>query len=142
MPLGRPSISTPNDNSLRAMQTAISNIRQRIEGLEAAAGLTSTIATANAINVSINALRAQIAQLQAASSGLGNAPTGFVVFDRLTNTESTLVLQAGANITISNPDGRGAVVIASTAEGGGDDVLYDNEGRAGLASDGGAIFRS
>lgn len=50
-------------------------------------------------------------------------------------------LVAGSNITIANPDGvDGNPVIASTASGGGDSVLYDSTGRALLTADGRALL--
>jgi len=54
---------------------------------------------------------------------------------------TTRTLQAGANITITNPDGvNGDPVISSTATGGGDSVIYDHTGRAMLTGDGRAFL--
>ncbi len=51
--LGKPSITTPNALDLRALQTAVSNIRQRIEALEGALGAaTSTVQSAAQISLS------------------------------------------------------------------------------------------
>jgi hypothetical protein len=50
-------------------------------------------------------------------------------------------LVAGSNITIANPDGvDGNPVIASTASGGGDSIIYDHTGRAMLTGDGKAFL--
>lgn len=66
MALGSPSITTPNALDLRAIQAAISNARQRIEGIEAsitqASGTVSAAGNASATN--INTLRNQLAALQ------------------------------------------------------------------------------
>jgi hypothetical protein len=75
MTLGSPSITTPPALNLRALQTAVSNIRQRLEAAEAA--LTSAGATASQSNTSalnqINALQQQLTALAARVLALENA---------------------------------------------------------------------
>lgn len=74
MVLGSPAIPTPNQIELRAIQTAISNARQRIEALERAVNTNTD--TAGAANVAaktqsngllalINALTVRVAALEA-----------------------------------------------------------------------------
>jgi hypothetical protein len=63
--LGTPAIGTPNQLELRAVQTAVSNIRQRIEALE-----TVTTGTVTQANTTTNASAAGIAQLRAMLAAL------------------------------------------------------------------------
>lgn len=150
--LGFPAISTPNKIDLRAVQTAISNARQRIEQLEQFVALlqssTSSSTTASPSSVTLNALRAQIAALTQRVTALENQfvgdDAGIVVWNGAALV--TRVLGAGANISITNADGVSSnPVISATGGGGGDGgdvILYDDEGRAALAADGGAIFEA
>lgn len=59
---GKPSITTPNALDLRAIAGAISNIRQRIEQIEAAAEVT--VSTSSATNGTTNSTSAQISNLR------------------------------------------------------------------------------
>lgn len=83
MPLGSPSISTPNALNLRALQTAIGNIRQRLEAAETTittAGSVSNQATASAVGI-INQLQAQLNALAVRVLALENATeTDFGVY--------------------------------------------------------------
>ncbi len=60
---GKPAIAAPNQLDLRALQTAISNTRQRIEQLEAA---VNTLSLSGASATTIAQMQGQIAALQQA----------------------------------------------------------------------------
>jgi hypothetical protein len=143
MPLGSPSINTPNKLDLRALQTAISNTRQRIEALEAEVQTATNIANSggttstnlNTLRQQVQALTTRVTALEALFAQLTSP--GFVAWSGTALTARTLV--AGNDITITNPTGLGDPVIASTAKGG-DRVLYDNLGQAMLTNDGQALL--
>lgn len=144
--LGFPAISTPNALDLRSVQTAISNARQRIEKLEAliATLQSSTNTGGTPTSVSLSALKAQLAALTKRvvtieNWFLGDDP-GIVVW--LGSSLGTRVLEAGDNITITNPNGQLGNPVISSEGGGGDNVLYDNTGRAMLTWAGQAILVS
>jgi hypothetical protein len=65
--IGKPSISDVRSVDVRTVATTVGNIRQRIEGLEAALATTSATAnaSANTGSTQFNVLRSLIAQLQA-----------------------------------------------------------------------------
>ncbi len=64
MALGSPAINTPNALDLRALQTAISNTRQRIEQLEKQLGTVSSTAASATSTVSLSAILSKLAALQ------------------------------------------------------------------------------
>jgi len=109
MALGSPSITTPNALDLRVLQTAIQNIRQRIEAAEAVIGTTSSTvrAQANSQNSSgsFGALLAQLTTLALRVSALENTNS--------TDIESFL---AGETITL----GQGVVPIDALSVGAAD----------------------
>jgi hypothetical protein len=149
MSFGAPSITTPGKFDLRVVQAAVSNIRRRIEILEAAVVILQNAgggASADA-TAAIAALQAQITALNnligvpanAALTALMAGADGIVVHSGTSLIARSLT--AGANITITYPDGvAGNPVIASTASGGGDSVLYDDTGRAILTDTGHVIL--
>jgi hypothetical protein len=53
---------------------------------------------------------------------------------------TTRTLQAGANITITNPDGVGGDPVVSATAAGGDTFIWDNTGRTILTEDGNALL--
>lgn len=126
--LGTPAITTPKVLELRPLQDAISNTRQRIEALERAltavaaqAGQTAYAGTGGASNATIAALQVQIATL----------------------TTTVNSLQATIDALLALDDGYVTItsgVLGSTAVASGDDVLYDDTGRALLTGDGRAIL--
>jgi hypothetical protein len=61
--LGKPSITTPNALDLRVLQTAVSNIRQRIEAIEGSLGVT-VAATTSTSSVSLANILSKLALLQ------------------------------------------------------------------------------
>jgi hypothetical protein len=142
--LGTPSISDPRANDLRAFQTAVSNIRQRIEAIETQAAQNTGAATSstNISSLVLNTLRAQLAALQANLSALeqGLTTPGMVTWDG--TTLNTRILQGAGGIVITNPDGLSGDPVITGGGGSADSVLYDNEGRAGLDTAGGAIYMS
>ena len=75
--LGKPAINTPNALDLRALQTAISNTRQRIEALEAQLGITSSMAqtTSSTTTTNLNSILTQLSMLAARIAVLENATT-------------------------------------------------------------------
>lgn len=81
MPLGRPSISDPRVFDLRAFQNSVSNIRQRIEALEAA---VSVLQNAGGGTGSTAFLQAQITALQQI---VNNLPTPSTVGTSLVYVE-------------------------------------------------------
>jgi hypothetical protein len=145
MSFGAPSITTPGKFELRVVQTAVSNIRRRIELLEGAltvlqsAGGTSNDAAIAALQAQITALTLAIGiPANQALVALMAGSDGIVVHSGASLI--TRSLTAGANITITYPDGvSGNPVIASTASGG-DTVLYDDIGHAMLTDTGHAIL--
>ncbi len=145
MAIGKPSISDVRTLDVRALATTISNIRQRFEALEAALTLaTSTSnATATSNNSALALIRQQIAALQQAIASLGGLiglPSGIEVWDAGQTKTITRVLAEGAGIAIANPTGVGGdPTITSLPQ---DFVLYDNEGRAALTSEGDAILKA
>jgi len=148
MSLGAPSITTPNQVDLRAIQSAVINTRRRIEIIE---GLISSLSTSGGGTSSVTvaalaALQAQIVQLgapdaaSAALTALMAGSDGFVV-----HTGAALIvrsLTAGTDIAITYPDGvSGNPVISSTAlASAGDIVLYDDIGQTILTDTGRAIL--
>ena len=75
--LGKPAIPTPNALDLRALQTAISNTRQRIEALEAQLGIASSMAqtTSSTTTTNLNSILTQLSVLAARIAVLENATT-------------------------------------------------------------------
>ncbi len=126
--LGRPAITAPKVLELRPLQDAIMSARQRIEALERAltavagqAGQTaytgggaSTVSTAG-LQAQITALDAEMNALQATIDGLLSLADGYV--------------------TIT-----GGVLGSGPVTQGGDNVLYDDTGRALLTGDGRALL--
>jgi len=104
----KPAIPTPNAIELRAVQTAISNARQRIEAIEASLGTVSaTVQAASGSSVSLNALRAEVATLEGQISALqalmANPANGIVVKNGAALITRTLV--GLGSVTITNADG-------------------------------------
>jgi Uncharacterized conserved protein (DUF2190) len=77
MALGSPSISQPKQDDNRSLQTAVSNIRQRIEALEALLTSTSATATAtaNSTTTNLNSILNTLSLLQSEITALQNAQT-------------------------------------------------------------------
>lgn len=75
MATGKPSISDIRGLDVRAIATAVANIRQRIEGVEASLGVTASIAqtTANAGGLQAASILAQITALSNRVLALENA---------------------------------------------------------------------
>lgn len=146
MALGKPAIPPINALELRVVQTAVSNARQRIEAIETSLGtVNATVQAASGSNVSLTALRAQVALLATeigALLALLSSPTnGIVVKNGAALITRTLV--EGANITITNADGTaGNPTISAVLPPvpSADGVLYDETGRAILTGDGHAIL--
>ena len=144
MALGKPAIQTPNQLEIRTIAGAISNTRQRIEALEGAiASLSGAgISLSSQTQVLLNTLRNTVSQLSAQMAvltALLSSSNGLVTL--VNGVLLTRTLEAGDNITIEFPDGAGGNPVIS-ALGGGDDVLYDDTGRAMLTGDGRAILVS
>lgn len=142
MALGQPSITTPNSSNLRVLQTAISNIRQRLEAIEGALTVATNVidSAASTNNTQLNVIRQQIAILQAEVASLGGL-VGQGPGIEVWNGSKTITrsLEAGTlNVTIDNADGVAGNPTISVAASAADSIQYDNEGRAGIASDGGA----
>lgn len=145
MPLGSPSISTPNRLDLRAVQTAIGNTRQRIEAIEAQ--LAQALNIANSVgtisSTVINTLRSQLAALTARVAVLEGyfadlTGTGIAVWTGSSFITRELLGEGG--ITVINGDGvAGDPAITGS---GSDELALDNEGRVGLTTGGEAVFMS
>jgi hypothetical protein len=146
MALGSPAITTPNALALRPVQAAIQAARARIEALEqaitaitAAGGSSSTSTTSAAqLNLLRSQLNALTARVTAIENQFNNQVPGFVAWSGSAQVLRTLV--AGTGVEITNPTGAAGNPVFSVTAAGGDSVLYDNEGNAGLASDGGALI--
>ena len=77
MALGKPAIATPTRLEQRPVADAVSNIRQRIEAIEAALNTTTAIAgtTGNTTSQQISALQQQLAVLTALVNSI-SGPSG------------------------------------------------------------------
>jgi hypothetical protein len=146
MSLGAPSITTPNQVDLRALQSAVINTRRRIEIIEGLINSLSTSSGTSSTTAAILAtLQAQIAAIpapeaaNAALTALMAGGDGLVVHSGAALIVRTL--QAGANITITYPDGvLGNPLIAATVPTDLDGMLYDDTGRVFLTDAGREIF--
>ncbi len=145
MPLGSPSISTPRQLDLRAVQTAIGNTRQRIEAIEAQ--IAQALAVANSVgqisSTVINTLRSQIAALTIRVTTLEGyfadlSGTGIAVWTGSSFITRELIGEGGIVIT----NGDGVAADPTIAGAGSDELAFDNEGRVALSTYGGAIFMS
>lgn len=146
----KPAIPVLRGTELRSIQDIINAIRERLRTVDntVAELLTRVNVTQTGSAQAIASLQAQIAALNNALGGvtlillqavLLQGPDGFVIRSG-NNLFRTRVLEAGDNITIENADGVDGNPLISSSGGGGDVILYDNEGRAAIAADGGAIF--
>ena len=86
MALGKPAIGTPNQLDLRPIAAAVSNIRQRIEAIEASLNTTTAVAgtTANGTNSQISALQQALASLTVQVNALAAATVSAVDSANLT----------------------------------------------------------
>lgn len=145
MALGKPSITTPNKLDQRSIAMAVENIRQRIEALESQLTTTTNVAgsIAGVANTQLNVIRQQIAALQAAVASLGGLVGQTAGIEVWTGAETITraVVPGTTNVSVDNGDGVSGNIIISVADSGGGDVTqYDNEGRAAVTSEGGAII--
>jgi hypothetical protein len=138
MATGKPSVTVPSNQSLRALQSAIQNIVTRLKAIETELNNTTLQAGQNT-----NLIQQTLKALQNAINAIvnpyqGDQP-GISIWDG--TGLFTRILVAGANISITGPDGQsGNIMISSTAEAGGDEVLYDNIGQAAITSYGTAVI--
>jgi hypothetical protein len=129
---GKPAIVAPKAE--RDVVSAVSNIRQRIEQIEAL--LLAIESQANQSSFTIGRSNATVTGLQAQITALGNSVDE--LDDLLAGADGLVVvaggqlivrtLQEGTNITITNPDGvDGDPVINATASGSGAYPFLTNE---------------
>jgi hypothetical protein len=90
MALGKPAIATPTRLEQRPVADAVSNIRQRIEAIEAALNTTTAIAgtTVNTTGTQIAALQQQLTALTA-------------IVNSISNTGGSATAADDANLTIA-----------------------------------------
>ena len=122
----RIGITTPRVLALEAVQQSINNIRERITGVEAIAdrlaAQAASVVTTQTLTTMATQIRALQDQLVAIDTGgqavaqLLDDPDGLVVLkDGLLLTR---LLVAGANVTLSSPDGAGGDIVIAATSGG------------------------
>lgn len=106
MALGKPAITDPRPPAARDVAQAVSNIRQRIEALEAVVTtLQSTPVDTSSLQAQIRTLRIDLAALTARVAALElEVPTDFYVDGALVGTRHAVNFERGAGITITGTD--------------------------------------
>jgi hypothetical protein len=135
--LGTPSISDVRPQDWRAVATAVSNIRQRIQALESSLGLTSSMAqsTSSTTTTNLNTLLTQLAALTARVTALESAASTdieeFIAGETIAAGQCVVPISA-TGVGVADPSNNsrmfGLIGVATTAAVNGAIVFVQRRG--------------